>query len=220
MVKGSGGRMCLGAAKRSLAPMAQTRGYSLVSHIRAAYSLLLMHLKTRAQRLFAFVVPALALLAAPALDAAAATGKQRAPASAVKVSNAPKTPWLYRGSDIPQDKEWIFGELPNGVRYAVRKNGVPPDQVSIRIRMDVGSMFEQPREMGFSHLLEHLVFRQSKYLDEGQAIPVWQRLGASFGSDTNAQTGPLSTTFQLDHARCGGDGQCLRLREWHRLGRA
>ena len=33
---------------------------------------------------------------------------------------------VYRGSDIPQDKEWIFGELPNGVRYAVRKNGVPP----------------------------------------------------------------------------------------------
>ena len=198
MVKGSGARMCLGAAKPCLAPVAQTRGYSLVSHIRAAYSLPPMHLKPRAQRFFAFVVPALALLAAPALDAAAATGKQHTSASAVTVSNAPKTPWLYRGSDIPQDKEWIFGELPNGVRYAVRKNGVPPDQVSIRIRMDVGSMFELPREMGFSHLLEHLVFRQSKYLDEGQAIPVWQRLGASFGSDTNAQTGPLSTTFQLD----------------------
>ena len=157
-----------------------------------------MHLKSRAQRLFAFLVPALALLAAPALDAAAATGKRRAPVAATTVKAASKTPWLYRGSNIPQDKEWIFGELPNGLRYAVRKNGVPPDQVSIRIHMDVGSMYEAPNELGFSHLLEHLVFRQSKYLDEGQAIPVWQRLGASFGSDTNAQTGPLSTTFQLD----------------------
>ena len=157
-----------------------------------------MHLKSRATRLFAFVVPALALLLAPALDAATATAKKRAAVSASTPKVDAKTPWLYRGSDIPQDKEWIFGELPNGVRYVVRKNGVPPDQVSIRIRMDVGSMYEQPGEMGFSHLLEHLVFRQSKYLDEGQAIPVWQRLGASFGSDTNAQTGPLSTTFQLD----------------------
>ncbi len=156
-----------------------------------------MHLKFRAQRLLALVVPALALLAVPALDAAAAA-KQRAPASAVAAKSDANTPWLYRGSDIPQDKEWIFGVLPNGVRYAVRKNGVPPDQVSIRIHMDVGSMYETPSESGYSHLLEHLVFRQSKYLEDGQAIPVWQRLGASFGTDTNAQTGPLSTTFQLD----------------------
>ena len=58
-------------------------------------------------------------------------------------------PWLYRGSDIPHDKEWIFGTLPNGLRWAVRKNGVPPGQVSIRIRMDVGSLYEQPQEAGF-----------------------------------------------------------------------
>ena len=191
MVKGSGGRMCLGRVKPGLARLAQMPGYSLVSHNCAAYKLQLMHLNSRAQRLLAFVVPALALLAAPALDAATATAKKRAPVSASTAKSLPKTPWLYRGSDIPQDKEWIFGELPNGVRYAVRKNGVPPDQVSIRIRMDVGSMYEKPSEMGFSHLLEHLVFRQSKYLEDGQAIPVWQRLGASFGSDTNAQTGQI-----------------------------
>ena len=198
MVKGSGGWSCLGRPKPDLARLAQILGYSLVSHNCAAYSPHPMHLNSRAKRLFAFIVPALALLAAPALDAAAATAKHRAPAASSTAKAAPKTPWLYRGSDIPQDKEWIFGELPNGVRYAVRKNGVPPDQVSIRIHMDVGSMYETPSEKGFSHLLEHLVFRQSKYLEEGQAIPVWQRLGASFGTDTNAQTGPLSTTFQLD----------------------
>ena len=165
-----------------------------------------MQFKSRAARILAFIVPALTLLLAPALDAATAAATQRATTSAPiakaaanpPAQNSGKTPWLYRGSDIPQDPEWIFGELPNGVRYAVRKNGLPPDQVSIRIRMDVGSMYEKPSEMGFSHLLEHLVFRQSRYLEEGQAIPVWQRLGASFGSDTNARTGPLSTTFQLD----------------------
>ena len=31
-----------------------------------------------------------------------------------------------------------------------------------------------------------------------QAIPTWQRLGATFGSDTNAETGPVSTTYKLD----------------------
>ena len=107
-------------------------------------------------------------------------------------------PWLYRGSDIPHDKEWQFGELPNGVRYVVRKNGVPPGQVSIRIRMDVGSLFESDQERGFSHLLEHMVFRQSRYLGEGEAIPTWQRMGATFGSDTNAETSPVATTYKLD----------------------
>ena len=32
----------------------------------------------------------------------------------------------------------LFGEMPNGLRYAVRSNGVPPDQVSIRVRIGSG----------------------------------------------------------------------------------
>ena len=125
-----------------------------------------MHLRFRLSSLVATLVPAALILAplpAPAAPPPAAAGDA--------------TPWLYRGSDVPQDKEWVFGELPNGLRYAVRRNGVPPGQVSIRIRMDVGSLYEQENEKGYSHLLEHLVFRQSKYLGDGQAIPTWQRLG-------------------------------------------
>ncbi len=106
--------------------------------------------------------------------------------------------WLYKNSDVPPDTEWTFGELPNGLRYAVRQNGVPPGQVSIRIRVDAGSLNEKDDEQGFAHLLEHLLFRQSKYLGEAQAIPTWQRLGASFGNDTNAETTPTQTVYKLD----------------------
>lgn len=109
-----------------------------------------------------------------------------------------QVPWLYRGSDVPPDREWIFGELPNGLRYAVRRNGVPPGQVSIRIRVDAGSLNERDDEQGFAHLIEHLLFRQSKYLGNGEAIPTWQRLGASFGNDTNAETTPTQTVYKLD----------------------
>lgn len=150
----------------------------------------------RALRRLAFVVPLLALGVQPiAAQSSAAKSK---PAAAAPAKPAATGPWLYRGSDVPQDKEWVFGELPNGVRYAVRKNGVPPGQVAIRVRMDVGSLHEDESERGFAHLLEHLVFRQSRYLAEGAAIPTWQRLGATFGSDTNAETSPVSTTFKLD----------------------
>lgn len=147
-------------------------------------------------RRFAFLIPLAVLAAVPAAtwaDAKAAKAKPRAAAPA-----PPAGPWLYRGSDIPHDKAWVFGELPNGVRYAVRKNGVPPGQVSIRVRMDVGSLYEQEHERGYAHLLEHLVFRQSKYLADGAAISTFQKFGATFGSDTNALTSPISTTYKLD----------------------
>jgi Predicted Zn-dependent peptidases len=107
-------------------------------------------------------------------------------------------PWLYRGSDIPHDKAWHFGEMPNGLRYAVRRNGVPPGQVSIRIRVDAGSLYESDAERGYAHLLEHMLFRQSKYIPEGSAIAAFQRLGATFGSDTNAVTTTTQTVFKVD----------------------
>jgi zinc protease len=157
----------------------------------------------------AAVVSLAAVFMVPALDAKTPA---KAPAHHAKAHHAtahhaaakppapstPDAPWLYRGSDVPQDKAWVFGTLPNGLRYAVRKNGVPPGQVSIRVRIDAGSLNERDHERGFAHLIEHLVFRQSKYLGEAQAIPTWQRLGATFGSDTNAETTPTSTTYKID----------------------
>jgi len=109
-----------------------------------------------------------------------------------------ETPWIYEGSDVPRDREWLWGKMENGLRYAVRENGVPPGQVSIRIRIDAGSLHEMESELGFAHLLEHLSFRESKYLEQGAAIPTWQRLGATFGSDTNAETSPTHTVYKLD----------------------
>jgi zinc protease len=154
-----------------------------------------MTFSARAARLL-IALPLLAL-AAPSLDAAKPKPRAHAPAAAAPAK--PYTgPWLYRGSDVPQDKEWVFGELPNGLRYAVRRNGVPPGQVAIRVRIDAGSLNETESERGYAHFLEHLVFRQSKYLGDGEAIPAWQRLGATFGSDTNAETTPTGTTFKID----------------------
>lgn len=107
-------------------------------------------------------------------------------------------PWLYEHSNVPVDKAWTFGTLPNGLRYAVRHNTVPPGQVSIRVRIDAGSLMEQDDEQGFAHLLEHLTFRGSKYVPDGEAIRTWQRLGATFGSDSNAETTPTQTVYKLD----------------------
>ncbi|MFN4136301.1 MAG: M16 family metallopeptidase [Novosphingobium sp.] len=145
----------------------------------------------RAPRLGLF----LSLLLVTTVPAIAQRGQDSAPAAAQKNADVP---WLYQGSDVPQDKAWTFGVLPNGLRYAVRRNGVPPEQVSVRVLVDAGSMYETEEQRGYAHLLEHLTFRESKYLREGETIPTWQRLGATFGSDTNAETSPTQTVYKLD----------------------
>jgi zinc protease len=106
--------------------------------------------------------------------------------------------WLYKGSDLTPDAAWKFGTLPNGLRFAVRRNGVPPGQVSVRVRIDAGSLHEQDSERGFAHFIEHLSFRGSQYVPDGEAKRVWQRFGVTFGSDSNASTTPTQTVYKLD----------------------
>lgn len=122
---------------------------------------------------------------------ASAAGPQSAAAAQTR-------PWLYENSDVPIDPAWHFGTLPNGLRYAIRRNGVPPGQVAIRLRVDAGSLMEQPDELGFAHFMEHLSMRGSRHVPDGESKRIWQRLGVSFGSDSNAQTTPTGTTYALD----------------------
>ncbi len=117
---------------------------------------------------------------------------------AVQAAKPTVQPWLYEGSDVPVDNSWTFGVLPNGLRYAVKKNDVPAGQVSIRVRIDAGALHENNDEQGFAHLIEHLSFRGSTFVPDGEAKRIWQRFGVTFGSDSNAQTTPTQTVYKLD----------------------
>ncbi|MCB2067886.1 MAG: insulinase family protein [Erythrobacter sp.] len=148
-------------------------------------------------RLAGVFIPLALLLPAPVLAQSACTIHAQPGADAPRYAE-PDDPWIYRGTDIPVDDQWLFGELPNGVRYAVRNNGVPPCQMSLRIAIDAGSINENDSERGWAHLIEHLVFRESRYFGNGEAIPYFQRLGAALGYDTNATTSPTQTVYKLD----------------------
>ncbi len=144
--------------------------------------------------------PLLLALAIPAIGQSGtpqAAPSKEAP-TLPELAGVDTTAWLYKGSDLTRDANWKFGTLPNGLRFAVRKNGVPPGQVSVRVRIDAGSLNETDDERGYAHFIEHLSFRGSRYVPDGEAKRVWQRFGATFGSDTNAQTTPTETTFKLD----------------------
>ncbi|MBR0552614.1 M16 family metallopeptidase [Stakelama marina] len=145
-------------------------------------------------------LPALIAIALP-LPAIAQTAPAAAqPDAPIKPNLAPDSqkPWLYQGSDLPPHPDWTFGVLPNGLRYAVRRNGVPPGQVSIRVRIDAGSLMESEDQRGYAHLIEHLSFRGSEYAGDMESKRIWQRLGVTFGSDTNASTTFTQTVYQLD----------------------
>jgi zinc protease len=132
---------------------------------------------------------------------------------ATPVQAAGDSSWFYRGTDIPPDPAWTFGTLANGLRYAVRRNALPEGQVSVRLRMDAGSLHEGDKERGWAHFVEHMVFRGTARFGDGEVRETWQRLGASFGSDTNASTEPTQTVYMLDlpHADRASLDTSLRL---------
>lgn len=137
-------------------------------------------------------------LAALCLLLALPAHAQDAAAPPAATASRGDTGWFYRGSDIAPDPAWRFGTLPNGLRYAVRRNALPAGQVSIRLRIDAGALHEADNERGWAHFLEHMVFRGTEHFPDHEARQIWQRLGASFGSDSNARTDSTETVYQLD----------------------
>ena len=110
----------------------------------------------------------------------------RRPAPAAAACRSTRRAWLYKGSDITPDPAWQFGTLPNGLRYAVRRTACRRGRSRSACAIDAGSLYETDSERGFAHFIEHLSFRGSNYVPDGEAKRVWQRFGATFGSDTNA----------------------------------
>lgn len=101
-------------------------------------------------------------------------------------------------SDIPPDLAVTFGTLPNGMRYAIMRNATPSEQISVRLRIAAGSMQESASQRGLAHFLEHMAFRGSLHLADGEINKSLERLGARFGADTNASTGQDETIYQFD----------------------
>ena len=71
-------------------------------------------------------------LALAALLLSTSAYAQATAAPAASANKPTEQPWLYEGSDIPVDDTWTFGELPNGLRYAVKKNERNRDADSTR----------------------------------------------------------------------------------------
>ncbi len=96
------------------------------------------------------------------------------------------------------DPALITGTLDNGVRYAILRNQTPPNTGALRVQFNTGSLNELPGTEGLAHYLEHMAFNGSKNVPEGEMIKILERLGLSFGADTNASTGFDRTIYKLN----------------------
>ncbi len=106
--------------------------------------------------------------------------------------------FAQNASDLEADERVVYGELENGLRYAVMRNATPTGAGAIRMRIDTGSWNETDAQQGIAHFLEHMAFNGSKNVPEGEMIKRLERYGLAFGADTNASTGFDQTTYKLN----------------------
>ncbi len=109
--------------------------------------------------------------------------------------------WPVSGEDITRDPGFVFGELPNGVRYILRRNSTPEGTALVRMHIASGSLEEREHERGLAHFLEHMAFNGSRGIPEGDMIKLLEREGLAFGADTNASTGFEAITYMLNLPR-------------------
>ena len=138
----------------------------------------------------------LGILALPLL--AIASPLSAKPLSAPPSGAERTAPWNSDKSDLPADTSIVYGRLPNGLRYAIRPNNRPQNQVLVRMAFDFGSAAEAEDEQGLAHFIEHMAFNGSTNVPEGEMVKMLERLGLAFGADTNASTGYTMTDYRLD----------------------
>lgn len=106
--------------------------------------------------------------------------------------------WPQDASDLEPDPSVTFGQLENGVRWAFLPNTEPPGRLSLRLYVNAGSLMEREDQRGLAHFSEHMGFNGTEHFDADKMVKFFQRLGMSFGGDTNAHTSFKETVYKLE----------------------
>jgi len=106
--------------------------------------------------------------------------------------------WAQSYTGRLADPSVRFGTLPNGLRYAIMHNETPSDGVVMRMRIGAGSLQERDEERGLAHFIEHMAFRGSTNIADGEMVHMLERQGLSFGPDTNAFTAQDQTVYMFN----------------------
>ena len=129
-----------------------------------------------------------------AIAIAIVAGSAPALAEAASTTNG----WGVKLTDVTPDPSIKYGILPNGMKYAIKRNATPKGTASVRFQFAFGSIGESDKERGLAHFIEHMAFNGSTHVPEGDMVKMLERQGLQFGPDTNAVTGFDTTTYMLD----------------------
>ena len=113
--------------------------------------------------------------------------------------------WAQDETGRKADPAVRFGTLPNGLRYAIMHNETPSDGVAMRMRIGSGSIQEQDDEQGLAHFIEHMAFRGSANVADGDVVRMLQRQGLQFGPDTNASTAQDETVYMFNFPKANAE---------------
>jgi zinc protease len=94
------------------------------------------------------------------------------------------------------------GLLSNGMTYMIGDNAEPRSSLALRLVVRAGSMYEQPGEEGWAHLLEHVCFKETDAFTagtdgKGGLEEYLRQSGIPFGPDANAHTSFDEMAFDL-----------------------
>ena len=122
---------------------------------------------------------------------------------------------------IPIDRAVTVGKLANGLRYYIRKNTRPEKRAELRLVVNVGSILEDPNQLGLAHFVEHMAFNGTTNFKKQALVDYIEGIGMRFGADLNASTSFDETIYQLvvptDSAHLLAKGLQI-LEEWaHRI---
>lgn len=99
----------------------------------------------------------------------------------------------------PRDPAVINGQLDNGFSYFLRSANSSELKRNIEIRLVVkaGSIHERDSELGYAHLLEHVVFRGTNRFSGPQIEALLEEAGLRWGVDVNATTHYGATIYRF-----------------------
>lgn len=83
--------------------------------------------------------------------------------------------------------DYIKETLPNGLTVIYHVDHTTP-VAAVLVMYNVGSKMEQPGKTGFAHLFEHVMFKGSKNVADGQHYALLEAAGGRAGADINGTT--------------------------------
>ena len=100
-------------------------------------------------------------------------------------------------AQMPTDPSLIEGQLDNGLKYFIKKNGKPENRAELRLVINAGSIMEDEDQLGLAHLLEHLAFNGTEDFPKQDLVNYLEGIGMRFGPDLNAYTSFDETVYML-----------------------